>query len=81
MARDTIHQPLLIKRLGIIAFGIMQGNLSHCQIWQACLQESICSIASASETNLELQDGLAINDVTRQAYSILRKNRLICAAY
>ena len=60
-----------------------QGNsrkLSHCQIWQAFVQESIHSIASASEINLELQDGLAINDVTRQAYSILGENGLICAA-
>ena len=44
------------------------------------MQESICSIASASEINLELQDGFAIDDVTRQAYSILGENGLICAA-
>ena len=44
------------------------------------MQESICSIASASEINLELQDGLAISDVTRQAYSILGENVVICAA-
>ena len=44
------------------------------------MQESICSSASASRINLELQDGLAINDVTRQAYSILGENGLICAA-
>ena len=44
------------------------------------MPESIHFIASASEINLELQDGLAINDVTRQAYSILGKNGLICAA-
>ena len=40
-----------------------QGNskkLSYCQIWQAFVQESICFIASASEINLELQEGLAI---------------------
>ena len=60
-----------------------QGNsrkLSHRQIWQAFVQESIRSIASASEINLELQDGLAMDDVTRQAFSILGKNGLICAA-
>ena len=44
------------------------------------MQESICSIASASEINLKLQDGLAIDDVTRQAYSILGENGLIHAA-
>ena len=60
-----------------------QGNfrkLSHCQIWQAIVQESIHSIASVSEINLELQDGLAIDNITRQAYSILGENGLICAA-
>jgi hypothetical protein len=44
------------------------------------VQESICSIASASEINLELQDGLAIDDVTRQAFSISGENGLIRAA-
>ena len=44
------------------------------------MQESICSIASASETNLELQDGLAVDDITRQAYSISGENGLIHAA-
>src|ERR1700678_656861 len=60
-----------------------QGNsrkLSHRQIWQAFVQESIRSIASASEINLELQDGLAISDVTKQAFSILGENGLIRAA-
>ena len=60
-----------------------QGNsrkLSHRQIWQAFVQESIRSIASASEINLELQNGLAINDVTKQAFSILGENGLIRAA-
>lgn len=46
-------------------------QLSHCQIWQAFRQESICSIASVSEINLELQDSLDIDDVTNQAFSIL----------
>ena len=57
-----------------------QGNskkLSHCQIWQAFVQESIHFIASASEINLELHDGLAINDITREAFSILGENGLI----
>jgi hypothetical protein len=37
-------------------------------------------IPYASEINLELQDGLAIDDVTRQAFSILGENGLIHAA-
>ena len=42
-----------------------QGNskkLSRRQIWQAFVQESVCSIADVSGINLELQDGLAKDD-------------------
>ena len=55
-------------------------KLSCWHIWQAFVQESICSIAATSEINLELQDGLAINDVTKQAFAILGENGIICAA-
>ena len=48
-----------------------QGNSRKLSHWQAFVQESICSIASASEINLELQNDLAIDNVTRQAYSML----------
>ena len=60
-----------------------QGNsikLSRRQIWQAFVQESIRSIAATSEINLQLQDGLAIDDVAKQAFSILGENGLIRAA-
>ena len=60
-----------------------QGNskkLSRRQIWQAFVQESVRSIADASGINLELQDGLAIDDVTKQAFSILGENGIIRAA-
>jgi hypothetical protein len=60
-----------------------QGNskrLSRRQIWQAFVQESLRSIAAASDINLELQDGLAIDDVTRQAFSILGENGIIRSA-
>ena len=59
-----------------------QGNskkLSH-QIWQAFVQESVHSKADVSGINLELQDGLAIDDVTKQAFSILGENGIIHAA-
>ena len=55
-------------------------KLSRRQIWQSFVQESIRTVASASEINIELQDGLAINDVTRQAFSILGENGIIRAA-
>ena len=60
-----------------------QGNskkLSRRQIWQAFVQESVRSIADVSGINLELQDGLAIDDVTKQAFSILGENGIIRAA-
>jgi hypothetical protein len=55
-------------------------KLSRRQIWQAFVQESVRSIADASEINLELQDGLAIDDVTKQAFSVLGENGIIRAA-
>jgi len=55
-------------------------KLTRRQIWQAFVQESVRSIAAASEINLELQDGLAIGDLTRQAFSILGENGIIRAA-
>jgi CxC5 like cysteine cluster associated with KDZ transposases len=55
-------------------------KLSRRQIWQAFVQESVRSIAEASEINLELQDGLAIDDVTEQAFSVLGENGIIRAA-
>jgi CxC5 like cysteine cluster associated with KDZ transposases len=55
-------------------------RISRHQIWQAFVQESLRSIAAVSDINLELQDGLAIDDVTRQAFSILGENGIIRAA-
>jgi hypothetical protein len=60
-----------------------QGNsskLSHRQIWQTFVQESVRSIAAASDINLELQDGLAIDDVTKQAFDVLGECGIIRAA-
>ena len=60
-----------------------EGNfpkLSRRHIWQAFVQESIRSIAAASKIDLELQDGLSVDDVTKQAYSILGENGIIRAA-
>jgi len=55
-------------------------KLTCCHIWQAFVQESVHSIAAVSEINLELQDGLAIDDVTKQAFSVLGENGIIHAA-
>jgi CxC5 like cysteine cluster associated with KDZ transposases len=54
-------------------------KITRRQIWQAFVQESICSIAAASNINVELQDKLAIDDVTKEAFSLLGENGIICA--
>jgi hypothetical protein len=55
-------------------------TLSRRQVWQAFVQESIRSIASSSDANLTLQDGLDINDVVTEAFSILGENGVIRSA-
>ena len=55
-------------------------KISRWHIWQAFVQESIRSIAAISNINLQLQDGLAIDDVTKEAFSLLGENGLIHAA-
>ncbi|KAF8219232.1 hypothetical protein L208DRAFT_1342019, partial [Tricholoma matsutake] len=55
-------------------------RVSCWQIWQAFVQETICSIAAASNIDVELQDGLAIDDVTREAFELLGENGIICLA-
>ena len=50
------------------------------QVWQAFVQESIHTIAATSNINVELQDGLAIDDVTKEAFSLLGENGIITAA-
>ena len=56
------------------------GKLSHRQIWQTFVQESIRSIASTSGVDLELEDGIALDQVTKQAFSILGDRGIIRAA-
>jgi len=47
---------------------IQTRKLSCCQVWQAFVQESVRTIAARSNLNLELQDGLPIEEVTKQAF-------------
>ncbi|KAF8225750.1 hypothetical protein L208DRAFT_1504223 [Tricholoma matsutake] len=42
-------------------------KVTQCHVWQAFVQESMCSIASASDIDLILQDGLSIDEVTKEA--------------
>ena len=52
-------------------------KVSRQQIWQAFVQETIRSIAASSNINIELQEGLAIDDVTKEAFELLGENGII----
>ena len=55
-------------------------SVSRRQIWQAFVQETIRQVAEASSISLQIQDGIAIDDVTRQAYQKLGENGIIRSA-
>ena len=59
---------------------VQHKRITRRQVWQAFVQESIRSIASMSEIDLELQDGLAIDEVTTEAFSILGANGVVRVA-
>jgi len=65
------------------SFGVLQQDkpfkISHRQVWQAFVQETTRTIAAVSDFNLELNDSLAINEVTKEAFNILGENGLIRA--
>ena len=50
------------------------------QVWQTFVQESIRTISATSGINLELKDGLPINEVTTEAFSALGEAGMIRAA-
>jgi len=57
------------------SFGVLNQDkpleLSHHQVWQAFVQESIRTIATSVKVNLELNDGLGIDEVTKEAFNAL----------
>ena len=55
-------------------------KISRRQIWQTFVQESIWSIASSDDLNLELEHGLTIDQITKQAFAILDEKGIIKAA-
>jgi CxC5 like cysteine cluster associated with KDZ transposases len=55
-------------------------KISHRQIWHTFIQESLRSVAMASNHNLVLADGLHINAVTKEAFTILGKGGIIRSA-
>ena len=54
------------------SFGKMQPSssfrLSHRQIWQAFVQESIHTVASVAKIELTVHDNLGIDEVTKEAF-------------
>lgn len=52
-------------------------KISRRQIWHIFVQESVRTIAAASGQNLILGDGLAIDEVTQEAFYALGKNGII----
>lgn len=54
--------------------------LTRRHAWQAFIQESVRTLASAKNQHLEVQDGLSIDDLTKQAFSILGDAGIIRSA-
>jgi CxC5 like cysteine cluster associated with KDZ transposases len=52
-------------------------KITRHQVWQSFVQESICTVAAVSNTNIELQDGLDIDDITKEAFYVLGENGII----
>jgi hypothetical protein len=50
------------------------------QIWHVFVQESVHYVSESSAINLELQDGLAIDEVTKEAFNVLGENGIIRVA-
>jgi CxC5 like cysteine cluster associated with KDZ transposases len=57
-----------------------QNILTRRQIWHTFIQESIRTIAAISDINLEIQDGLSIDEVTKEAFNVLGEDGVIRAA-
>ena len=63
-----------------ITFGTKSTVLTHAHMWQAFVQDYLCTIAAESEINIELNDPLNITEVTTQAIELLGEKGIIWAA-
>lgn len=64
----------------VVSTSVDSMKLGCRQVWQAFVQESLRTIAAASEINLELNDNSSIDEVVREAYTILGENGIIRSA-
>jgi len=55
-------------------------GITRRHVWQAFVQESIRTISSAYGTDLTLRDGLAIDEVTKEAFEHLGQDGIILPA-
>jgi hypothetical protein len=63
-----------------ITFGTKSTNVSRAHIWQAFVQDSLRTIASESNIDVELNYPLNIKEVTTQAFELLGEQGIIRAA-
>jgi len=57
-----------------------QTKVSRRQVWHTFVQETIRKVAQASNTALELKDGLPIDEVTKHAFQQLGENGIVRSA-
>ena len=60
-----------------IIFGTKSTGLTHAYMWQAFVQDSLCTIAEESKINIELNDPLNITEVTTQAFELSGEEEII----
>ena len=72
-----MHQHQHLLNSGMTHFGLPR-ELK--QVWHAFMQESIRTVAPSSKSNLQMADGLAIAEVTKQAFIQLGENGVIHSA-
>jgi len=61
-------------------YGTDQISITRAHVWQAFVQQSVCTIAEESGIDAEFDDGLNIKEVTTQAFSLLGEDGIVRAA-
>jgi hypothetical protein len=62
------------------SFSQSSSQISRRQIWHTFIQESVRYVSAASMIDLELQDGLSIEEVTKEAFNVLGEDGIIRVA-